>query len=178
MGAADIKKPFIFAVCGRKNSGKTTLIVEIVKFFTEKHFRVAVIKHDGHDFTCDVPGTDSDRFAKAGAKSVAVYSRERIFVHQREKAQEEEKLQLLINTFKDADLIVIEGAKNSSLPKVELLGRDKEAMPVSNSQGRRFLISDNPEKNYGEKVISSKETDVILKTLYAMFKDKEEESYV
>lgn len=178
MDPADIKKPPVFAICGRKNSGKTTLIVEIVRFFKEKHFRVAVIKHDGHDFSCDVPETDSYRFAEAGAESIAVYSKKRVFIHRKVQTEEEEKLQALIENFRDADLIIVEGAKNSVLPKIELLGREEEACPVSNPEGRLFLVSDSPEKEYGEKVISSKDTDRILKTLYEIFKEKEEESYV
>ena len=34
----------------------------------------AVIKHDGHEFEADVPGTDSHRMKKAGAFGTVVYS--------------------------------------------------------------------------------------------------------
>ena len=48
----------IISVCGVKNSGKTTLLAGIVKELIKRGKKPAVIKHDGHDFSCDVLGTD------------------------------------------------------------------------------------------------------------------------
>ena len=53
------KKQFILAVSGVKNSGKTTLITKLLPGLKKRGLQVAVIKHDGHDFEADVPGTDS-----------------------------------------------------------------------------------------------------------------------
>ena len=54
-------RPFVFAVSGWKNSGKTTMITRLVPELVRRGYKVAVIKHDGHDFESDVPGTDSYR---------------------------------------------------------------------------------------------------------------------
>ena len=43
--------PKIIAISGVKNSGKTTLITRLTRYYSEKGTRVAVIKHDGHDLT-------------------------------------------------------------------------------------------------------------------------------
>lgn len=75
---------------------------------------MAVIKHDGHDFDSDVPGTDSYRFQKAGAYGTAVYSSRRLMVI-REYKEPDEKM--LMEAFGDADIILIEGLKHSSYPK-------------------------------------------------------------
>ena len=40
-------RPAVVAVSGVKNSGKTTLIIEMLPYLTGKGLRVAVIKHDG-----------------------------------------------------------------------------------------------------------------------------------
>ena len=74
-------KQRIIAVCGVKNSGKTTLLVKLVKNLTERGVKTAVIKHDGHDFSCDVEGTDSYRMKESGAYGTAVFSEQRIFIH-------------------------------------------------------------------------------------------------
>lgn len=58
---AVVKQPFVFAISGYKNSGKTTLICRLIPELKRRGYRVAVIKHDGHDFVGDVPGTDSFR---------------------------------------------------------------------------------------------------------------------
>ena len=52
-------RPAVVAVSGVKNSGKTTLIIEMLPYLTEKGLRVAVIKHDGHSFEPDPVCTDT-----------------------------------------------------------------------------------------------------------------------
>ena len=51
----------ILAVCGIKNSGKTTLLTKITAQLSSEGMKIAVIKHDGHSFQPDRPGTDSFR---------------------------------------------------------------------------------------------------------------------
>ena len=68
------KKQFILAVSGVKNSGKTTLITKLLPELKKRGLQVAVIKHDGHDFEADVPGTDSWKYAQAGADGTCVFS--------------------------------------------------------------------------------------------------------
>lgn len=106
--------PFIFAVSGYKNSGKTTMITRLVPELINRGYRVAVIKHDGHDFTPDVPGTDSYRHQTAGAYGTAVYSEHRFMVTKQWEGGSAEEL---IPMFPEADIILIEGLKNSSYPK-------------------------------------------------------------
>ena len=68
------------AVCGVKNSGKTAVLCGLLPELKHLGIRTAVIKHDGHDFTPDVPGTDSFRLRQAGAEPVAVYSSQRFLL--------------------------------------------------------------------------------------------------
>lgn len=128
------RHPFVFAISGYKNTGKTTLITKLIKRLTARGLKVAVIKHDGHDFEPDVPGTDSYRHRKAGAFGTAVFS-DRRFMITREispeglpgddnrlsgdrKSREEPAFeQLLMEAFPEADIILIEGLKDSSYPK-------------------------------------------------------------
>ena len=59
-------RPAVVAVSGVKNSGKTTLITEMLPYLTEKGLRVAVIKHDGHSFEPDPVCTDTGRYLAGG----------------------------------------------------------------------------------------------------------------
>ncbi len=106
----------IFCISGEKNSGKTTLIEAVTALLTAKGIRVAVIKHDGHSFEPDVPGTDTRRFFDAGAAGTAVYDDEKFMLTRREPVSPEQ----LFGFFPDADLILIEGLKGSSYPKLFL----------------------------------------------------------
>ncbi len=107
-------KPFVFAISGYKNSGKTTLITKLIPELKQRGYRVAVIKHDGHDFEADVPGTDSYRHQKAGAYGTAVFSSNRILITK--ECREPNEIQLM-EAFPEADIILIEGLKNSDYPK-------------------------------------------------------------
>ena len=56
------------AVSGVKNSGKTTLIEAVLPLLAEAGLNVAVVKHDGHTFLSDPPGTDTlGAFMQRGA---------------------------------------------------------------------------------------------------------------
>ena len=109
-----LQMPFIFAISGYKNSGKTTLITRLIPVLVSRGYRVAVIKHDGHDFESDVPGTDSYRHQKAGAYGTAVFSGKRIMLTKEIQGVDETRL---FAAFPEADIIVIEGLKNSSYPR-------------------------------------------------------------
>ena len=63
-----------FAISGVKNSGKTTLITKLLPVLTDRGLKVATIKHDGHDFQTDVPGTDTFAHFQAGAYGTVVFS--------------------------------------------------------------------------------------------------------
>lgn len=113
------RKQVIFAVSGYKNSGKTTLTVKLVKRLTALGYRVATIKHDGHDFEPDVPGTDSYRHREAGAYGCAVFSGNRWMVTKEQPGDDAQKIDeyTLLQMFPEADIVLLEGFKHSDWPK-------------------------------------------------------------
>ncbi|MCF0132305.1 MAG: molybdopterin-guanine dinucleotide biosynthesis protein B, partial [Blautia sp.] len=108
--------PFVFCVSGIKNSGKTSLIEQLIPYFSEDGLRVGVIKHDGHDFNIDHEGTDSDRFSRAGAAVSAICSDTKYAV----VAHKPPKIEELLSHCTDLDIVIIEGMKYSDWPKVEV----------------------------------------------------------
>lgn len=117
MSGRDQDGPVMIAVSGVKNSGKTTFMENLIPRLTEKGLKTAVIKHDGHEFTPDVPGTDSDRHRKAGAIGTAVFSENQFMVVKKEQVTETKLAEL----FLEADVILLEGMKDSDYPKFELI---------------------------------------------------------
>ena len=94
----------IFAISGVKNSGKTTLICRLLEIFKDKGLKVAVLKHDGHDFVPDVPGTDTYCQLQSGAYGTAVFSAGKyMLVKQQPQISEKE----LAEFFPEADLMAI-----------------------------------------------------------------------
>lgn len=119
-------KQLILAISGVKNSGKTTLIENIIPILSSKGFKVATIKHDGHDFEPDVPNTDTYKHRQSGAYAVAIFSKNKYMLVKNEEVSEVE----LINQFCDADIILLEGFKNSNYPKIEVIRRGNSTTPV------------------------------------------------
>lgn len=159
------KKQTVIAVCGVKNSGKTTFLEKIVGRMTEKGYKTAVIKHDGHDFTCDIPGTDSDRMIKAGAYASAVFSANRVFVHKTGTREREDKI---IRMFPEADVIFIEGLKESDYPKIEIIRRGISEYPVSNPDGRFLIVTDHETSRYREETADFEEIDRVIAKILEM----------
>ena len=134
-----VKRKRIVAISGIKNSGKTTLICRLLENFKEKGLRVAVLKHDGHDFEPDVPGTDTYRQLQAGAYGTAVFSKGKyMLVKQQPQISEKE----LMEFFPEADLILLEGFKYSTYPKIEIVRKGNSAESVSNPE-RLMAIATN-----------------------------------
>lgn len=126
MDAVEEKTPYVAAISGVKNSGKTTFLEHLIPCLRRRGKKVAVIKHDGHEFEPDVPGTDSFRLRLAGAEGVAVYSGGRWMV----VSEEPGDLRRLIRQFSDFDIILLEGQKYSDYPKIELVRRGVSETPV------------------------------------------------
>lgn len=121
------KNAVVIAISGLKNSGKTTLIEKLIPCLKQKGYITAVIKHDGHSFAPDSPGTDSYRFFQAGALGAAVFDREKVSVTKRCDVN----IDALLELFQEADFILLEGFKATHYPKIVLQGLEKEF--VSNS---------------------------------------------
>ena len=170
---ADIKgedsrplKQKIVAVCGIKNSGKTTLLEKLVEGLAKRGMKVAVIKHDGHDFACDIPGTDSCRLSEAGAYGTAVFSEFRSFVH---KKGTNERAKDLIRYFPEADIIFVEGMKDSRYPKIEVIREGVSVHPASNQEGRFLIVTDRDPGEYQEQTAGFGEIDRIIGMVLALF---------
>ena len=156
------KEQKIIAVCGRKNSGKTSLLVKIIEKLAETNRKAAVIKHDGHDFECDIPETDSYKLKRAGAYGTAVYSENRIFIH---KDREAERAEELIKLFPEVEFIFIEGLKTSSYPKIEVVRKGVSESPISNPEGRFLIVTDYEKEKFEEKTVGFDEIEEILECI-------------
>lgn len=124
-----LKRPAVLAVSGAHNSGKTTLLEKLIPLLRARGLKVGVIKHDGHDFTPDVPGTDSFRLREAGAEGVAVFSGSRYLLTEEIRLNEQDLLALFERH--SYDLVLMEGFKESGWPKIEVVRKAVSEEPVS-----------------------------------------------
>lgn len=114
----------VMGIVGWKNSGKTTLVVELVRNLTARGLKVSTIKHAHHDFDIDRPGKDSYLHREAGATDVIVSSGGR-WAHMHElRGQTEPELADLLPHIKGADLVLVEGFKRDPHKKIEVVPPD------------------------------------------------------
>ncbi len=109
----------VLAICGYSGSGKTTLIELLLPWLAEQGLRVGVLKHDTHRLTLDPAGKDTARFFAAGAAAVCAHDPTQHFVRVRE-AGSIPLTDVLVGLPLDLDFVLVEGHKDSPLPKIVL----------------------------------------------------------
>ena len=131
----------MISVIGRKNAGKTTLIVALAQQLIRRGHRVATLKHGHHPVVADREGKDTWRYRQAGAYAVALAAPGLVQVT-RNFPGEPSLQQALAILAGQADLIVVEGYKTGPLPKVAVLGPEEREAP--DYPNLIALVSDKP----------------------------------
>lgn len=109
----------IISIVGHSNVGKTTFLERLIPELRSRGYRVGAVKHSHHGVDLDTPGTDSHRLAKAGADPVALASSGRLWVtHSLDQELSPQAIADLF--FTDVDLMLTEGYKRGSHPKIEV----------------------------------------------------------
>lgn len=139
-----LKHPAVLAVSGVHNSGKTTLLEKLIPLLRARGLKVGVIKHDGHDFTPDVPGTDSYRLREAGAEGVAVFSGNRYLLTEEFRLNEQDLLALFERH--GYDLVLLEGFGDSGWAKIEVVR--SSVSPVGTAFQPMAIVGDVPGADF------------------------------
>ena len=114
----------ILGIAGWQNSGKTTLLKNLVLTFVKKGLTVSTVKHAHHSFDIDKPGKDSYEHRQSGAQEVLISSKHRWALIHEQGNQTEPNLDELLSKLKPVDLVLVEGFKKENHTKLEV-HRDK-----------------------------------------------------
>lgn len=113
--------------------GKTTLLTQLIPLLKERGIRVAVIKHAHHRFDIDHEGKDSYRFRKSGADQIVIAAGHRMaWIREFPQPTEEPDLKQAIAALdnEELDLILVEGFKFESYPKIEIRRTGVDCEPL------------------------------------------------
>ncbi len=122
-----MKNQFIFSVTGYKNAGKTTLVKNLIPYFNEKGLKVATIKHDLHDYEFEKENTDTYYHRQNGAYGTLVFSNNKYTLtksidnYDNYEDVNSPFFKSLTENFKECDVIIVEGLKNSNINKIEII---------------------------------------------------------
>jgi molybdopterin-guanine dinucleotide biosynthesis protein MobB len=132
----------IFSVVAFSGTGKTTLLEKLIAELKRRGLRIAVVKHDAHEFDIDREGKDSWRFARAGADVTVVASDTKAAVMEYRPVPAE----TLIGRITDVDLIITEGYKTGPWPKIAVRrGASGKPFPVPPEECFA-VVTDVPER--------------------------------
>lgn len=146
----------VIGVIGLKNSGKTTLICDILKEIKKNNnINIAIIKHSSHDVKIDKEGTDSYKFKKYANISIISDVNRTIFFY--DKMDLNEILSKL-----DSQLVIIEGFKEQlkklNIPKIVMI-KDGEGSELIDSH--TLMVIKDMEYNIGDVVKNVLEKSIV-----------------
>jgi molybdopterin-guanine dinucleotide biosynthesis protein B len=110
----------IIGLAGWSGSGKTTLVTKVIPVLVRRGLKVATVKHAHHEFDTDQPGKDSWLHRQAGASEVAIVSSRRWAIVHELSDEAEPSLFDMLAKLSPVDLVIVEGFKRQSLPKLEV----------------------------------------------------------
>lgn len=119
--------PPIVHIVGRKRSGKTDLIVKLIRTLSARGYRVAAARHSPHAHTLETAGTDTDKYKQAGATGSALITANQVnlFIP---ALSFNEKLASLRRAFHYCHLIVVEGGSREGRGKIEIIPPQEEPL--------------------------------------------------
>ncbi len=107
----------ILGIYGYQDSGKTVTVERLVSALAKKGYSIASVKHSPHKKSVDCEGKDTWRHWKAGSDPVVFSSDVETAVIKHSKMPVDSIAALLRTEF-DPEVIIIEGFKEGSFPKV------------------------------------------------------------
>jgi molybdopterin-guanine dinucleotide biosynthesis protein B len=121
----------LLGVAGFSNQGKTELVIRIASELTANGYEVVTIKH-AHEGDLLPAGKDTTRHLAAGAKfSIAVSSDGSVLYLQEGSLKSSLEL---ANKVSSPDIILVEGFKGSSIPKIVLGNADAQGKIIARGE--------------------------------------------
>lgn len=131
----------VISIVGTSGSGKTTLLEELLPELRRRGYAVAVVKHHPHPgLETDQRGKDTWRLRLAGADRVVLVTPDQVVQWKRVDA--EPSLQQVLGEIRGVDLVLTEGFKLESTPKIEVNRRDHCPTLLSPPEELIAVVSD------------------------------------
>lgn len=150
--AAQVPLPTV-SIVGKKQSGKTTVLVGVIRELTHRGRRVAAFKHDRHGFAVDVPGSDTHTLREAGATVTAIASPTDVAIMSH--LGDELPLGALVARVREpVDIVLTEGWASGPAPKLEVSRQARSERLICAPQDLLAIVTDQPFPDYAVPQLS------------------------
>lgn len=133
-------------IIGRKNSGKTTLVCELVSEISGRGLKVGTIKHTHHHHQLDTPGKDSYLHREAGSAVVGILapSMNAVFWPTGKDEDKDPRYDRLLSFYDDCALVLVEGDSETASLKIEVWRAACAEPPLATTlAGVHCVVSDD-----------------------------------
>jgi len=133
----------IISIVGKSDSGKTTLLESLIGELKRRGHKVAIVKHSHHADDLDSAHKDTWRFTRAGSEFSAINSLDHLAIYRRmDHYFDPEEIANFV--LWDYDVILTEGFKGSSYPKIEVHRGDQGKDLLTDPQQLLGVVTDEP----------------------------------
>ena len=133
----------IISIVGKSDSGKTTLLESLIGQLKRHGHKVAIVKHSHHADDLDSAHKDTWRFTRAGSELSAINSLDHLAIYRRmDHYFDPEEISSFI--LWDFDIILTEGFKGSSYPKIEVHRREQGKELLTDPRQLLGVVTDEP----------------------------------
>ncbi len=139
-------------IASSSDSGKTTLLENLVPDLISKGLRVAVLKGNSQRIDLDKPGKDTWRYLEAGAEMAGIITPEKYMITGT-ASNEQEIRENATRLCRGLDLVLIEGDKKSNHPKIEIMQDDSTSGPTG--AANVIALVSNEEVRGAEDIFSA-----------------------
>lgn len=133
----------IVSFVGKSSSGKTTLLEKLIIELSGRGYKVAIVKHSHHADDLDMAAKDTWRFTKAGSALSAINSLDHLAIY-RHIDHYFDPGEISTSVTWDYDVILTEGFKGSSYPKIEVHRTEQGPELLTDPRLLIAVITDQP----------------------------------
>jgi molybdopterin-guanine dinucleotide biosynthesis adapter protein len=158
----------VIGIAGWSGAGKTTLLAKLIPRLAARGVRVSTVKHAHHAFDVDQPGKDSHTHRMAGATEVLVSSANRWALVHELRGAAEPTLPELLAKLAPVDLVIVEGFKHGTHPKVEIYRAAVGKPPLHPDDPHIIaVVSDAPVRAARVPVVGPDDLDAVADLMLA-----------
>jgi molybdopterin-guanine dinucleotide biosynthesis protein B len=158
----------VVCIVGFSGSGKTTVTVGLVEVLNKRGFFIGTIKHDVHGFEIDRPGKDSWRHKQAGASTTIISCPSQVGIVM-DVDHDHHPLELL-PFLRGMDIVLIEGFKRASLPKIEVFRTQNQKPPACRGDQNLLAVVSDTQLDWGVPCFAMDDFDGIADMVIKQFR--------